>query len=65
MSNVTERLRKEYLNSFRMRNYIKSKLNTLTPSQVKKIYDTVKTWTGEEIKSLDVKSAKKYDLEKR
>ena len=48
VSDATKRLRKEYLVSFQMRNWISCKLAKLSSDQVKKLYGMVKDWTGEE-----------------
>ena len=49
MSDATKRLREEYLHSYIMRNWISCKLAKLSPNQVKKVYEQVKSWTGEEV----------------
>ncbi|MFX1368024.1 MAG: hypothetical protein ACFFAY_05445 [Promethearchaeota archaeon] len=49
MSNATKRLREQYLNSFMMRKWITEKMSRLNHDQIRKIYNMVSEWTGEEM----------------
>ncbi|MFQ5832339.1 MAG: hypothetical protein ACE5H4_06540 [Candidatus Thorarchaeota archaeon] len=49
MSNATKRLREQYLNAYMMRKWISEKMARLNYDQIRKLYNQVKEWTGEEM----------------
>lgn len=49
MSNATKRLREQYLSAFMMRKWIEEKMARLNHDQIKKIYQLISDWTGEEM----------------